>query len=102
MEKLTYEQIIEKLKSKGITSKNFAYEDYDHDGLELGEINEVKQKGGEDQGSEWYSVKHFVDHNIYIRIDGYYSSYDGTDFDNNLENCCKQVTPQKKKITVYE
>ena len=48
--------------------------------LGLGEVVEVEQKGGEDQGSEWYSVKHFVDHDVYIKTEGYYSSYNGTDF----------------------
>ena len=48
--------------------------------LGLGEVEEVAQYGGEDQGTTWYSVKHFKDRDVYIRIDGYYTSYDGTDF----------------------
>lgn len=47
----------------------------------VGPHKEVDSYGGEDQGSEWYTVKHFTDHDVYIRVDGYYSSYNGTDFD---------------------
>lgn len=62
---------------------------------------EVEQYGGEDQGSTWYSVKYFPDHDVYIRVDGYYSSYNGTDF-NGWDGDCKEVRPKQKTITVYE
>ena len=62
---------------------------------------EVEQYGGEDQGSTWYSVKYFPDHDVYIRVDGYYSSYNGTDF-NGWDDDCKEVRPKQKTITVYE
>ena len=65
----------------------------------LGEIKEIEQYGGEDQGSTWYSVKHFVDHDVYIRTDGYYQSYNGTDFYDGLG---RVVTPKKKTVTVFE
>lgn len=67
--------------------------------LGLGIVVEVDQYGGEDQGSTWYSVKHFVDHDVYIRTDGYYQSYNGTDFHDGYGSV---VTPQKKTITVFE
>ena len=101
MEKLTYEQIIEVLKEKIDSVNEFAHEDYDNEELGLGEIEEVDQYGGEDQGSNWYSVKHFKDHDVYIRVDGYYSSYDGTDFYEGWGSC-SNVRPQQKTITVYE
>lgn len=67
--------------------------------LGLGIVEEVKQRGGEGQGETWYSVKHFKDHDVYIRTDGFYSSYNGTDFDYGIGTV---VTPQEKVITVYE
>ena len=68
--------------------------------LGLGKMVEVDSYGGEGQGDTWYSVKHFVDHDVYIRVDGYYTSYDGTSFDGGW-TCCSEVKPVEKTITVY-
>ena len=68
--------------------------------LGLGKMIEVDSYGGEGQGDTWYSVKHFVDHDVYIRVDGYYTSYDGTSFDGGWA-CCSEVKPVEKTITVY-
>ena len=67
--------------------------------LGIGEIEEVEQYGGEGLGDSWYSVKYFKDHDIYIRTDGYYTSYNGTDFEQGYGN---QVFKKEKTITVYE
>ncbi len=67
--------------------------------LGLGKVVEVKQVGGEGEGETWYSVKHFVDHNVYLRIDGFYASYNGTDFNDGYGY---EVKPTQKTITVYE
>lgn len=101
MEKKTYSEILEVLKSKIDGVKEFAYEDYDEEDLSLGEIKEVDSYGGEGKGEEWYVVMHFVDHDVYIRVDGYYSSYEGVDFYDGWSNC-SEVRPQQKTITVYE
>lgn len=112
MEKLNYEQILEKIKAyynpdltpeqledEAENFDDFAYEDEGEiDGV--GKFEEVEQHGGEGEGSEWYSVKYFPDHDIYIRVDGYYTSYHGTDFDG--WDSPYQVKPQQKTITVYE
>lgn len=66
--------------------------------LGLGEVEEVDQYGGSGKGDTWYSVKHFKDHDVYIRIDGYYSSYNGTDFE---EGYGREVKPKEKVITVF-
>ena len=41
----------------------------------------------------------FIDHDIYLKADGYYSSWDGTDW-----SCANlyEVKPVEKTITVYE
>ena len=67
--------------------------------LGLGEVDEVVQYGGQNQGSTWYSVKYFKDHDVYIRTDGYYQSYHGTEF---YDGHGRVVIPQERKITVYE
>ena len=67
--------------------------------LGLGKVVEVDQYGGEGQGDRWWSVKHFVDHNVYIKITGHYSSYNGTDF---YAGYGKEVKPAEKVVTVFE
>lgn len=67
--------------------------------LGVGDWVEVEQYGGEGKGESWYSVKHFIDHDIYIRTDGFYTSYNGTDF---YDGYGRQVFPKQKTITVYE
>lgn len=101
MEKKTYEEILTILQEKIDSVDDFAYDEFDQDELGLGPINEVQQEGGMDEGSNWFSVKHFVDHDIYIKVTGYYQSHHGTDFWDGWDSC-KQVTPQQRTITVYE
>ena len=62
---------------------------------------EVEQYGGEGKGEDWYSVKYFPKYDIYIRVDGWYQSYNGTEFHSGWD-CCKEVRPQQKTITVYK
>lgn len=79
----------------------FAYaEDGDVPGV--GTFKEIEQKGGEDEGSEWYSIKHFPDHDVYIKVEGYYTSYDGTNFDGEWHGNVYNVRPEKVTITVYK
>lgn len=67
--------------------------------LGLGEIKEIHSTGGEDEGSDWSSVKYFKEHDVYIKTDGYYQSFHGTDFNHGYG---KQVFPKIKNITYYE
>lgn len=62
---------------------------------------EVEQYGGEGQGDTWYSIKYFPDHDIYIKVSGWYQSYDGVNFNSWGRDCC-EVKPSQKTITVYE
>lgn len=70
--------------------------------LGIGKMVEVQQKGGSDQGSEWYSVRHFVDHDIYIKFNYYYSSYEGIAFEEDEYGSCQNVEPVEKMIIVYD
>lgn len=95
-----YEQSYSERKNK--TAPKFdwkAANDYFLEQTGLGKWEEVDQYGGEDQGSTWYSVKHFIDHDVYIRTDGYYQSYNGTDF---YQGYGEEVKPVQKTITVFE
>jgi len=64
------------------------------------EWTEIEQVGGEGEGDHWHSVKYFKDHDVYIKVIGFYSSYHGTDFSGY--DCCYNVAPKEKTITVYE
>ena len=65
------------------------------------EYKSVDSYGGEDQGSDFYSVllirnpdNH--DEQYYIKFQGWYTSYDGADYDS-----WSFVEPKQKTITVY-
>ena len=62
---------------------------------------QVDQYGGEGKGDTWYSIKYFPEYDIYIRVDGWYQSYNGTEFHDGWDSC-KEVRPQQKTIIVYE
>jgi len=98
---ISKQELISKLRDLQISEAEFAYEDYDDSRLGFGEIEEIEQYGGEGDGSRWYSIKHFKKTNQYFRIDGYYESYNGSEFES-YENCLKEVKPKEKNIIVYE
>ena len=50
-------------------------------------------------GCDWKIVRHFVDHNVYIQLEAFYSSYEGVELD---EVEFEQVKPREKVITVYD
>lgn len=62
-------------------------------------INVVDSYGGEDQGSDYWSVWKFTKDSdvVYIKFYGFYASHYGTDYLG-----FKIVTPQQKTVTVYE
>lgn len=94
---MTAQEILAKLQESGISVERFAYGDFDSpEGV--GEWTEVYQYGGEGEGDHWESVKHFTDHDVYIRTTGYYQSYCGTDF---YDGYGTEVKPQQKTVTVY-
>lgn len=67
----------------------------------LGPWEEIEHYGGEDCGSTWYSIKHFTKHNVYVKVDGWYQSYHGTDFDG-WDTACSEVRPVQKMVTVFD
>lgn len=106
--KLSFAEIIELLKAYyGEDGYNdFAYEYGEITPEEAKEYNipaykEVDQRGGEGEGDDWWSVKYFPEHDIYIRIVGHYQSHHGLDIYDGWD-ACREVKPKEKTITVYE
>jgi hypothetical protein len=59
----------------------------------------VDRYGGEDQGSDYWSVYSFSDgmQVVFIKFNGWYASYDGSTYEEFYE-----VKPVEKTITVFE
>jgi hypothetical protein len=122
--KKTYSEIIEVLKSNFKNINYFIdewfYEDEDElddDEKELsnndkhklvksilGEWTEIHVSGGCDKGSDWVSVYYFQDHDIYLRVNGYYSSYEGVEFNDTSWDTkeIKEVRPKEVIKVIYE
>jgi hypothetical protein len=101
--KLKFQEIIDKLIATGISVSEFAYEvcsEILEEAPELGKIKEVHQQGGEGQGDHWESVKYFPEHDVFIKVVGFYQSYNGTEFYDGWD-CCSEVSPKEKTITIY-
>ena len=102
---LTGEELIALIK-ENMSATQFAYGedgeyDFEDEGVAIfGKSEEVDNHGGyEGSGEERYVVRHFVDHDVYIRLDGYYASYDGSHFD---EWGYKVVRPIDRVVRFYE
>lgn len=62
-------------------------------------FEEVDRYGGEDQGSDYWSVYSFTDgmEVVFIQFQGWYASYEGSTYQEFFE-----VQPVEKTITVFE
>lgn len=65
------------------------------DGLHL---TLVEQVGGEGEGDEYFVVFTIQETGQFFRFDGYYSSYDGTNWE---DTALREVQKTAKTITVY-
>ena len=111
MEKLNFDQIKEILESRAFYENdsapvNFMRQDVYLLANEIGEEGEFKEKyrklgqmkcvdsyGGEGQGDDYYSVYHFIDHDVYIKFQGWHTSHWGSEYDHMVE--VKPVTVTK-------
>lgn len=64
---------------------------------EFGKYQIVAKKGGEDEGTEYWKVYYFEEHDVYIKVNGYYSSYEGV---SDIEMF--EVFPKEVTITIYQ
>lgn len=99
---MNYQEILSELDKQGIDVVDFAYGDMPNPLPNIGSWKEVYQQGGEGRGEDWQSVKHFPEQNVHIKISGFYSSYDGLDFDGGISDCSEEVKPVDRMVTVYE
>lgn len=101
--KLTFAQIVAKMGELGIDSKELDQFPYmgNREGFDeaFGKVEEIADAatGGEDEGSDYRRVYFFADHDVYVAIDGYYASYDGTEYTSGFT----QVVPAEETHTVY-
>lgn len=100
-DRMNYDQIVAKLGEMDVRPRDLGW-DYDSEEMKkaFGTVSVVKgaSTGGEDEGSAYRRVLNFEDQGVFIAITGYYTSYDGTEWDNYFTH----VTPREKTITVYE
>lgn len=97
---MTFDEIVAKMRELGINEEKFGDEDFDYQELEnaVGEWEEVDSYGGEDQGSDYFIVVRFIEHNVYMRLDGYYRSYEGTNWSHSS---FQEVFPTEVKRIEY-
>lgn len=97
--KLTFPQILAALRMAGWDNGKIGGElEYEKEIEGIGQIEMVKEWGGEGEGEKIGYVFHFLSHNVYMRIDGYYQSHYGSEWDNDPY----EVKPQAQQVTVYE
>lgn len=106
---MNFEQIKEILKKNKVSGDQIA----DGYGLpaELGDHERVDYTGSDFEGDR-LAVRHFIDHDIFIGVEGYDSSYedsygddsyggDGGDY-TDWQNNFKEVKPVVRTVTEYE
>lgn len=64
---------------------------------ELGPVKNVGSYGGEGRGDEYWEVYHFINHDVYIKFDGFYQSYEGSEYEEMFE-----VKPVEVTKTEYQ
>ena len=109
---MTFQEVVEVLEKNihtiGCEDFEWMYFDpdrrYRQDAVhpDLGPVKQIAHYGGEDKGSEYWNVYYLEDHDMFIKLQGYYSSYNGTDYWGGFAKCLTQVSPVEKTITVYE
>lgn len=92
---MNFQEIISTIKKLGLEKDDF--EDLG-EFPELGKHEQVYQKGSEGEGDHYEIVRYFEDYDIFIRLQGYYTSYDGVSYDSYDY---EEVLPHQEVITVY-
>lgn len=95
------QEIIDKLNELEISGWDFAddFETEENEAI-FGNSTVVDEEGGYEGGGEYvHRVRHFTDHNVFIKLEGFYSSYNGTDWDGYDY---EEVKPVERTVTFYE
>lgn len=96
----TYSEILEVLESTYDSVLTFI-DEFDDNIEGIGPCNQIEHFGGEGKGDTYYDIFHFPEQDIYIKVEGWYTSYHGVDYSDGW-SCCRQVKPAQKTIVVYE
>lgn len=96
---MNFKEILAQLKELGYNEEDIGV------GLppsleKIGKIELKEDVGGEGEGDHRHVVYYLEDHDVFIRLNGYYTSYDGTTWDNISD--LHEVFPQQRVITVFE
>lgn len=97
---MDFQEILKELINQDITGEMFGCGDMPKILPNIGMWEEKENKGGEGEGDHRHVVYFFEDHDVFIKLDGYYTSYDGTSWDSMSE--AYAVLPQQEVITVYK
>jgi hypothetical protein len=90
-------EIIEKLDEVSSRSE-YWYGDLDEE--VFGKNKLIDKEGGYEGGGEYaHRVIYFTDHDVYIKLEGTYSSYGGMDID---DSDYEEVRPTERLVTFYE
>ena len=85
----------------GLMQTNYAETGYSPEFLDalklLGDFELVDGYGGEGFGERYWSVYHFKTHDIFIKFDGWYQSYRGSEFEKMF-----QVVPEEVTVIKYK
>ena len=95
-------EIIEIIREH-IKPHEFADDNYDPTELGLGNTKNIsKQKGDIGITSYAHKITYFKEHDVYIKLLGWYSSYSGScEWEDDNDNY-SVVKPKEKTITVWE
>jgi hypothetical protein len=98
---MSYTKLNNLLTKHGISASDLAYENFDdiENADEVIGKRKLVHKEGDCEGGGDHSEKvfYFEKFDCYVMVTGYYSSYNGTDWDE-----WQKVKPKEKTITVYE
>lgn len=98
-----YNEDVEGFEERDYTNGLQEFADNYHDTLPNG-IGSYEQvySSGHYNDNNWIGVMYFDDHDIYLQIETWYTSYGGLNFDNYGWNDIVQVYPYEKTITDYK
>lgn len=97
--KLSFDEIIKIVEENGVSIESFARNYYKSIELGLGKVKRIKAVSNSD---EVYYVNYFIEHDIYVKTQGYYDSYDSYETFEDAESYGFEVKPIEKVVTFYE
>ena len=89
-----FKLIKKRFEELNIGNEEFGEQDIPEKDKILGPWKEVED-GEQQDDDDCTVVLYFIKHGVYIRIDGYYSSYNGSSFEDDYY----EVKPEQKTIT---